>query len=239
MTHSTILGRTGLISVLALVAACDSTSTATVNRTLGDADQADVPSLEDVNISTVFANGDIARINAIPGTKFERIPTAGSATFTGPGQVDVFAVSGTAAAPVRTDVVNMLGLATVTYDFAEDEFTGRIRDLVATNAADEVGLVDGIIIIENGGQADEVARPTLLEADATGAVAAFGTTYDVTVGLEGLLRGTNPGADIPVQALTLEGENGTVAGSTLLVDVSVAGDKDAASNGSYVNDLTR
>ncbi len=233
MTFSTLAIRASLISVVALVAACDDTTS--VNRTLGEQDQADVPTLDEVTRATIFANGDIARINAIPGTAFAQIPTADSATFTGPGTIDIIEVSGTAAAPLETDVVNMVGLATVTYDFAEDVFSGRVSDLVAVNADDEIGLVDGFILIDEGGQANQQARPTLLEAEASGTLSAFGTSYDIEVGLEGLLRGTNPNVAIPVQALTLEGENGTVADSDLVVEMSVAGDKDAASTGSFVN----
>ena len=226
---STFSIRASLISSLALVAACDSTTT--VNRTLGDQDQAEVPTLDDVTRATDFANDDIARINGIPGTAFAQIPTSDAATFTGPGQIDIIEVDGTD----ETDVVNMLGLATVTYDFAEDAFSGRVRDLVAVNANDEVGLVDGFVLIDEGGQADEEARPTLLEASASGTLSAFGESYDIDVGLEGLLRGTNPNVDIPVQALTLEGENGTVADSDLVVEMSIAGDKDARNNGEFVN----
>jgi len=130
----------------------------------------------------------------------------------------------------------MVGTAAIEVDFETDTFDGRIFDLVAVNSDEEIALVTGTVSIDDGGQADPDGRPTLIEAEATGALEAFGTTYDITVGLEGLLRGTNPNADddIPVKALNLGGE-GTVADSTLLSEISLVGDKDAANQGAYLN----
>ena len=235
--------KAGLVSLVALTAACSS-STSTESGVSGASGGATPPTLVETVRLGNLADNDITRIagngvsGGIPGTAFVPLnaTTEGSATYTGPGVVSIFTRTVNGSNTLDESVVDMLGTATVTFDFAEDAFTGRIRDMIAVNADGETDIVQGRVRIDNGGQADVENRPTLLEADAEGNLEAFGTTYDIEVGVEGLLRGTNTEApdDIPVRAISLSGE-GTVADSTLLSSIDLVGDKDATNEGAFVN----
>lgn len=223
--------------------ACSSSSSSS-GGTAGASGGAVAPTLVEVINFANLANDDFARIegdgitDAIPGTAFAQLnaTTTGSATYRGPGGVSIFVRETNEATTSDVSVVDMLGTAAVTVDFESDTFDGKIVDLFAVNADGGTDLVVGRVAIEDGKQVDPTGRPTAIAADATGSLEAFGTTYEIDVPLEGLLRGTNPSAadGIPVKAISLSGE-GTVADSTLLADVFVVGDKDAANQGAFVN----
>lgn len=178
--------------------------------------------------------------NGIPGTAFNQIPEAGSASFVGPALVSIFervvTVEGSTTNTVDTETVAIVGTSTVDFDFGSGEFTGTVDDMFAIDSETfATDLVDGVLSVNNGVQANPEGRPTVLAADAVGSLTAFEQTYDIDVDLNGLLRGTNPGADIPIKALSLEGLDGTIAGSSLLVNVGIVGDRDAATTGAFVN----
>lgn len=236
------------IAAVALLAtfalgACGS-SPSTSGGTLGTSGGAVAPTLLEAVTFDSLAIQDQTRIAGdgttvgIPGTAFGPLnaTTTGKATYRGPGVVNVFERVMDGNNTTDTTVVDMLGTAAVEFDFETDTFDGRIFDMFAVNLEGETDLVGGELTVANGGQADPAGRPTLLEADATGSLEAFGTTYDIEVGLEGLLRGTNTNADddIPVRAISLSGE-GTVAGSMLLSEISIVGDKDAGNEGAFIN----
>ncbi len=234
----------GIIGAIALVAGCSSSSSSGVRGTSGFAT---VPTTQEALQFGALAVEDFDRIAGdfgspgIPGTAFDQIPDAGAATYTGPAEVAIFTrettVNGGTTTITETGLVSMIGTSRVTYNFANDTFSGSITDMFAVDLDNfDTDLVSGSVDIANGGQADPTARPTFLEADATGTLSTFGETYTIDVPLEGLLRGTNPNApdDIPVQAISLGGE-GTVAGSTLLSSIETVGDKDAANRGAFVN----
>lgn len=233
-------------SILATFAlgACSSSSSSSGGGTAGASGGAVAPTLTEAVTFANLAEDDVTRIvgdgvtAGIPGTAFGPLnaTTSGTATYRGPGSVSIFERQTNGSNTVDTSVVDMLGTAAITVDFASDTFEGRVTDMFAGNAAGETDLVVGSLAIENGKQADPTGRPTLIEADATGSLNTFGTTYEVSAGVEGLLRGTNPSAGdgIPVKAISLSGE-GTVAGSTLLSEISIVGDKDAGNQGAFVN----
>ena len=233
------------VAILATFAlgACSSASS-TSGGTMGASGGAVAPTLVEALQIANLAEDDTTRIvgngitGGIPGTAFNALnaTTSGTATYRGPGFVSIFEREVNGSNTVDTSVVDMLGTAAITVDFGPDTFDGSVRDLIAVNASGEPDLVTGSVTVANGAQVNPTDRPTLVAADATGSLEAFGTTYDIDVDLEGLLRGTNPGAadDIPVKAISLSGE-GSVAGSPLLADVYIAGDKDAGSVGSFVN----
>jgi len=259
MEFSKVITRLGAISLVALTAACSSNSSSTSGTgTLGVSGSGGGPEPDPITAAEFAAFSALAEqdkdrvaplgllvsddmdpttINGIQGTKFAQLTatTSGQATYTGPGMIEIFDRSA-GATPVDTTVVEMLGTATVTVEFTTDTFSGRIRDMYARNAAGETDFVDGTVNIINGDQVNPANRPTQVEADASGVLEAFGTTYTISAELDGLLRGTNPTAtdNIPVRAITLEGE-GTVANSTSLVGIEVVGDKDAGNVGNFVN----
>lgn len=235
------LAAAAILATFAL-GACSSSSSS--DGTLGAGGGATAPTLVEAVTFADLAIDDQTRIAGddvtagIPGTAFAALnaTTTGTATYRGPGVVSIFERVTSGSNTTDTSVVDMLGTAAVTVDFGTDTFDGRVFDLFAVNDAGETDLVVGTVTIADGAQADAVGRPTLLEASATGSLETFGTTYDIDVGLEGLLRGTNPNAadGIPVRAISLAGE-GTVANSTLLADIVIVGDKDAANQGAFIN----
>lgn len=243
MTLTNAILRVCVFSALGFSAACSSSSSSVSSGLAGASGQA-APTLVEVVRLGNLAEDDFTRIagngvtGGIPGTSFDALNATetGTATYTGPGNVNVFTRTVNGSNTIDESVVDMLGTSSVTFDFASDEFSGRIRDLIAVDENGNTDVVSGQIRIANGSQADVESRPTLLEADATGNLEAFDTTYSIAVGLEGLLRGTNPNApdDIPVRAISLAGE-GTVENSTLLSEISLVGDKDAANQGAFVS----
>lgn len=254
MTNFTSKLRAGAgISVVVLLSACGGSSTSG-GGVAGLAGFANAPSIQEAERLVDLAESDFERLigegeectkaadTCMPGTKFEAIPETGTATYTGPGAVSIFErtvvrdADGNVTLTEDTEVVGMLGTSRITYDFAADTFSGTIEDMFAVDGKTlNTDLVAGEVVISQGTQANP-KRPTLLNARATGTLEAFGDEYEIDVDLEGLLRGTNTNAevDIPVRALTLEGHDGKVAGSDLLVDVATVGDKAARTYGAYV-----
>jgi len=193
--------------------------------------------------------------SGIPGTAFAQIPTTGEASFAGPGFVSIGDLTTTTEGTNWNALVTMVGEANVTYNFSSDTFSGDITDFVAMDISDEVqGLIDGTnlppsieeldpfaqkaigsILITNGIQSSPLDRPTELTATASGTVSAFGESYTINVPLEGLLRGTNPSTEIPVKAISLQGERGNVEGTDFEAVVDIATDKVGSSAGAFVN----
>jgi len=233
MSTLKICSQAGIVATLVLTAACSETAT-TGGGTLGASGGPPAPLLSEVTRFNTLAENDVNRIagngvsGGIPGTAFEALiaTDSGNATYTGPGLVNVFTRTGIGAAAAKNNVVEMVGTASVTVNFETDTFAGRISDFVAfdpnTNQTDNVS---GRLRINDGKQSDPIDQPTAIEATTAGNLEAFGIVYGISADLTGLLRGTNPDAPdgIPVKALSLDGE-GTVDGSALLSEVTLAGD---------------
>lgn len=173
----------------------------------------------------------------LPGTAFPQIPTTGSGAYAGPAGVSIYerevTISGGNTTIEDTEVVGLLGTANVTVDFANGSFSGSITDLLAANAGQQTELAEGSLAISNGDFPNDL-RPTLMAGEASGEVTAFGTSYDLDYDLTGLLRGTNPGVDNPVKAISLQGQAEPVDGTELLSDIFIVGDKVGNGEGAFL-----
>jgi len=195
------------------------------------------PSLQELDQIGLLAEDDVTRIRGdsgaggIPGTAFEQVPDEGTATFTGPGLVSVFTREESPEfTEATTSVVSMFGTASVTIDFEAGEFDGSVTDLVAGNQDFETDFVDGELALDG-----ETTGFNDLTGAATGALTAFGETYNLAIDVEGKLRGTNPNVEIPVRAINLEGES-PIAETDLLSGISIVGDKVGNNaSGAFIN----
>lgn len=234
-------------TALVVLSAC-STGGGSAGGTAGSSGSGSTPTLVEAINFFNLAEDDFDRVGFgdnpadaangfINGTVFDEIPTMGNATYTGPGRVGIFTRTVSGATTVDDEELAMLGTARVSVDFEDQEFAGTIRDMFSVTETGTVGLVSGDVTI-SGGAFPVAGRPTEMAATATGTLTTQGETYDITVPLVGLLRGTNVSAPdgIAVTAISLAGEDGTIAGSALRSSVTVTGDKFVGGGtGAFVN----
>ena len=231
---------------IAALSACSGGGTA--GGTAGSSGSGTTPTLQEALIAFSLAEDDFDRVGFgdmpadasngyINGTAFAQIPTAGTATYTGPGRVGIFTRTVSGTTTVDDETLAMLGTARVSVNFEDQSFAGSIRDMFSATETGTIDTVSGQVTI-SGGSFPVAGRPTEMAATATGALTTQGETYDITVPLTGLIRGTNTSApdNIAVTAISLAGEDGTIAGSDLRSSVTITGDKfTAGGTGAFVN----
>jgi len=173
--------------------------------------------------------------DGMPGTAFAQVPTANTAFFRGPSVASIFTRAVPDEVAVDTALVEMIGTAKITVDFADNTFSGSVDDMYAVSATTlDTGLVDGSLAL-SGTLPRTDTQVNGLDGSATGSVAAFGTIYALDINANGILRGTNPTTDVKVRAISLSGE-GTVAGSTSLSSIRIVGARfTGGGTGAFVN----
>ncbi|MBB5722208.1 hypothetical protein FHS72_001832 [Loktanella ponticola] len=166
------------------------------------------------------------------GTKFDAIPTSGSAVYRGFSTVEIN--------DGDDMVLDAVGIANVNVNFGatgtEDVVTGNLRNMRAVNANGDTGYVSGELLLSGGAigkdfdDAPDDARQNSLFSDYAGTLTVLGETYGLAGELQGQLHGTrtNEGARSVVRGVSLSDEDSAVAASVsgLTANISVTADNE-------------
>lgn len=162
------------------------------------------PNFSDIEPVLDSANEQEARVRDFAGSRFSVIPDDRTVIFKGYGGVDLDFASATAAD------VTVLGDARVVVDFQNDQFSGAITNLIATNGRNSVTAVLGTYDFTGGSVGG--TNPNNFSLDYEADLLVGPNDVELNGTMDGTFRGTraDPGERNPIKAIDATDDSPTI-----------------------------